>query len=125
MKVIVAFQHIEHHPAADSHIREKSSKLEKLIDGKGEAQLEWHCSKRDGRYHVEAELLAAKTECHASADGSELRDAVSKAVAKLQRQLVKKKEVVKNKIHRDGEELVCRDPEMGWAEAESGPKKED
>lgn len=116
MKVTISFQHMKHSAATEKTILDKSQKLAKLLDGK--THLEWHCSREEGKYRLDVDVKGSHFEYHASGIEEGLASAASKAVAKIQKQLTKRKEKLTDKIHRKNEEPVFLDPESAWADAE-------
>lgn len=112
MKITIEFQHLEHTPALDDRIREKSEKLSKFFDG--DAHVKWHCYVVEQDHHAEVSLLGLGKEIHAKAQADNLYKTIDKIMEKLERQLVKKKEKTKNRMHKKQVEPVHLDPEDAW-----------
>jgi putative sigma-54 modulation protein len=112
MKVTISFKHLEHTPALDKKINDKSSKFEKYFEGKG--SIKWTCYVKDGYHYSEAHLYGPQFEYYAKAKSENLYKSFDMVVSKLEKQLDKKKNLVKNKLHRKREPLVILDPEQAW-----------
>ncbi|MBK23328.1 MAG: ribosomal subunit interface protein [Halobacteriovorax sp.] len=112
MKITIEFQHLEHTPALDERIREKSEKLNKYLDGN--THIKWHCFTTDQVHHAEVSLFGLGQEFHAKAGEDSLYKSIDKIMERLEKQLVKKKEKVKNRIHRKHHDPVHLDPEDAW-----------
>ena len=115
MKIQISFKGIEHTPALDERINEKSKKLEKLLEGK--TTVKWTCYVKDGHHYAEVVLLGPKFEYHAHAYSENLYKTLDKAVDKLWTQMHKKKDKWKNHIHHKHEPptVIADDPEAVWA----------
>ncbi len=113
MKVTISFQNIEHTPALDERIQEKSKKLLKWMDGK--THIKWNCFVKDNHHYAEVDCVGSKFEFHATARSDSLYKSIDMAIEKLEKQLSKKSTKLKNKIHRNrGQKLVILDPEAAW-----------
>jgi putative sigma-54 modulation protein len=112
MKITIEFQHLEHTPALDERIKEKSEKLNKYLDGN--THIKWHCYTADQDHHAEVSLFGLGEEFHAKAQADNLYKTIDKIMDRLEKQLVKKKEKVKNRMHRKQEDQVHLDPEDAW-----------
>jgi putative sigma-54 modulation protein len=80
MKIVSSFKHLEHTPALDAKIEEKSQKLKKFFDG------------------AEIKLLGPSFEYHATAHSETLYKSLDLAVNKIEKQMSKKKDKWKSKI---------------------------
>lgn len=122
MKIFITFTNLEHTPALDEHIHEKSQKLEKLWNGSSE--IRWTCFINNGQHKAEVKWLGGKREYQASAEGKDMYRSIHEAVSKLEKQMVKEKDKIKNKMHRKTTELVINDPQSAWGDFE-GMKQEE
>ena len=104
MKLTMHFLNVKNSPALDERIEKKSSKLEKYTTK--ECQLKWSCYAKEGRQVVELLLVGEKGELQAKANNSNLYKAMDLAVEKLEKQLHKNKQQVKQKLHRKQADLV-------------------
>ena len=105
MKIVSTFKHLEHTPALDQKIEEKSQKFKKYFDGN--LEVFWTCSVReDGAHLAEIKLLGPKFEFHASAHSDSLYKTLDLAVSKIEKQLHKKKEIRRDKIHHKHDQPV-------------------
>ncbi|MEH0860679.1 MULTISPECIES: ribosome hibernation-promoting factor, HPF/YfiA family [unclassified Halobacteriovorax] len=118
MKVTVSFRHLEHTPALDERIHEKSEKIAKYLDGN--LHLKWSCEVRDGREHyAEIEVLGPGFDFHAEAHSENLYKTIDLAVAKIEKQVQKKKEKMRNRKKMPHKDIEILDPESAWLEHES------
>jgi putative sigma-54 modulation protein len=89
MKIITSFKHLEHTPALDDKIEEKSQKLKKYMDGNFEVQ--WTCYVRDdGAHCADIKLLVLHFEYHANAHSDSLYKTLDQAVKKLKSRSIRK-----------------------------------
>lgn len=116
MKLTVAFKHLEHTPSLDERIEEKSQKLIKYLGE--DVHVNWICSAKDGEHVAELDVRGPSFEYFAKASSSNLYKSFDLAISKVEKQLAKKKEKMKNKIHRRGQEVVILDPEQAWTDRE-------
>ena len=114
MKVTISFKHQKHSPEVDQRLQEKSQKLDKYLGGK--TTLKWTCYKKENYTYTEAVLFGSNFEYHAKSYADNLFHAFDATIAKLEKQLCRKKDKIKNKIHKKNPELTILDPEMAWAE---------
>lgn len=117
MKVTISFKHLDHTPSLDERIHEKSERLSKYFDGK--SHIKWNCSVKEGTHYAEIDLSGPNYSYHATASSDNLYKSFDLVVAKIERQVQKKKEktkIKKGKIsHRD---LEILDPENAWMDYE-------
>ena len=112
MKITIEFQHMEHTPALDERIKEKSEKLNKYLEGN--THIKWHCYTNEQDHHAEVSLFGLGQEFHAKAHADNLYKTMDIIMERLEKQLVKKKEKVKNRMHRKQTDPVHLDPEDAW-----------
>jgi len=98
MKIQSIFRQLEHTPALDQRIKEKSSKLNKYFDGN--LSLVWTCYLQEDDQHC-SELLVKGPgfDFHAKAISNNLYKTFDKVISKIEKQLVKKKSKLRNKVH--------------------------
>ena len=98
MKIVSSFKHLEHTPALDAKIEEKSQKLKKFFDGNFEVH--WTCYVRDdGAHCADIKLLGPSFEYHAAANSETLYKSLDQAVNKVEKQVAKKKDKWKKRIN--------------------------
>ncbi len=118
MKVTITFRHLEHTPSLDDRINEKSEKLAKYLGGK--SHIKWGCSVKDGNHYAEVELLGPKFKYHATGKSDSLYKSIDLVVAKLEKQILKKKERLTSKKdkmqHKDLEILEHEEAWMDYNE---------
>lgn len=112
MKVTVSFHNLEHTPSLDDRIQEKSAKLGKFLDGK--THVKWHCYVKEHNHYAEVELVGPKFDYHAHGHSDCLYKTIDIVMSKIEKQLVKKKEKFKNKMHRSGAEPEILEPNDAW-----------
>jgi putative sigma-54 modulation protein len=97
MKIVSNFKHLEHTPAIDQRIQEKSQKLKKYLEGN--LEVIWTCSVReDGRHVADVKVLGPSFEYHASAHEENLYKCFDSVINKIERQVQKKKDKWKQNI---------------------------
>jgi len=112
MKVTISFRNIQHTQVLDEKIKEKSEKLGKFIDGK--TFMKWACNFEDGHYYAEVSIIGPKFEYHAHGGTENLYKTLDLVSHKIHKQIQKRKEKWKNKLHRKHREIVILDPEQAW-----------
>lgn len=98
MKLTVSYKHIEATPAIDEKIEKKAMKLKKYFDGK--INVNWICSVEDGLHHSNVTVNGDNFEAHAKSSEDSLYKTLDGAIEKLEKQLIRKKETMKSRIHR-------------------------
>ncbi len=124
MKVTISFKHLDHTPALDERIHQKSQKLAKYFNGN--TKIEWTCFVKEGNHHAEVSLKGPHFRYHASAHTDSMYKSFDQVVGKIEKQLSKKKGKWKNQIHKSqGAEIVIMDPEEAWASRDTDKDYED
>lgn len=99
MKIVSSFKHLEHTPALDVKIQEKSQKLKKYLEGNFEVH--WTCSIReDGAHLAEIKLFGPGIDYHAAAHSDRLYKSLDLVIAKIERQVQKRKDKWKKRINQ-------------------------
>ena len=97
MKIVSNFKHLEHTEALDEKIEAKSQKLKKFFEGNFEVQ--WTCYVRDdGAHCADIKCIGPSFEYHATAHSESLYKTLDLAIAKIEKQVSKKKDKWKNRI---------------------------
>ena len=112
MKVTISFRNIQHTEVLDQKIKDKSEKLGKFIEGK--TFMKWACNFEDGHYYAEVSIIGPKFEYHAHGGTENLYKTLDLVSHKIHKQIQKRKEKWKNKLHRKHREVVILDPEQAW-----------
>lgn len=112
MKLTISCKHMKHSEALNDRIKQKTGKIEKYLDPS--ANVQWTCWQKDEHHHVEVNIMGIHGQYHATADHKNLYKCFDMAVTKLDKQLSKRKEKFKNKIHAKIERPVTLDPEAAW-----------
>lgn len=123
MKVTIEFLHLDHTESLDDRITEKSEKFEKYFDH--EPKLNWTCFVKEGVHYSECTLKVSNQNFHAKAKSDSMYKTIDLVVDKIERQVVKKKEKVKNKMHRKKAHLVILEPDAAWGDFESIQQEEE
>ncbi len=97
MKLKISFKHLEHTPALDERIKEKSEKFEKYFQGNTTVQ--WFCWVENDKHWAEIKVHGPKVEFFAKATSDNLYKSLDLVVDKMERQFEKQKELMRNKMH--------------------------
>ncbi len=116
MKITVSFLHLEHTPALDERIKEKSMKLKKYFQDRG--TMKWSCYVKNGEHYAEVSFHAGNNEYHAKAWSDTMYHTIDLVMDKMEKQILKQKEKY-NKMHRENKEIEIMDPEMAWTDYDS------
>lgn len=111
MKLTVTFRHMDVSPAVKEHVEDKLDKLSRYMIGPSEAHVIIHAEKIMKNCEI---VLSEKTfRTTAKAESENMYTAIDTAVDKLERQLIKHKEIVKeHKHHASARELASQPPMM-------------
>jgi putative sigma-54 modulation protein len=100
MKITITFKHLEHTPALDEKIEKKSKKLEKFFDGN--FNVDWVCWCDDKAQHwAELKVHGHAFDFHAKADADSLYKALDLVIEKVEKQMLKQKSKLRNKLHKN------------------------
>lgn len=97
MKLKISFKHLKHTPALDERIKEKSEKLEKYFEGN--TSVEWVCWVHGDEHWAEIKVHGPKFDFFAKGCSDNMYKSLDVCIDKMERQVVKKKAMFKNKIH--------------------------
>jgi putative sigma-54 modulation protein len=97
MKLKISFKHLEHTPALDQRIREKSEKFEKYFQGNTTVQ--WFCWVQNDEHWAEIKVHGPKFEFFAKASADNMYKCFDLVVEKMERQIEKQKDLKRNKMH--------------------------
>ncbi len=98
MEIKVSYKHIKSTDVIDQKISQKTQKLKKFFHGK--MYVDWICSYHGEINTAEATVRGDHVQVHASADHHNLYKSIDEVVIKLEKQIAKKSEQLKDKIHR-------------------------
>jgi len=99
MKLKISFKHLDHTPALDERIREKSEKLEKYFEGN--TSVSWTCWVSGDDHWAEIKAHGPKFDFFAKACADNMYKCLDLCVEKMEKQFDKQKDLYKNKIHHD------------------------
>ncbi len=115
MKVTITFRHLDHTPSLDERINEKSEKLAKFLGGR--SHIKWGCTVKNGNHYADVELLGPKFKYHATGKSDSLYKSIDIVVAKLEKQIQKKKEkLVAKKDKMQHKDLEILDHNEAWTD---------
>jgi putative sigma-54 modulation protein len=97
MKLKISFKHLEHTPALDERIREKSEKFEKYFQGNTNVQ--WFCWVHNNEHWAEIKVHGPKFDFFAKACADNMYKSLDLVVEKMERQFEKQKDMKRNKLH--------------------------
>ncbi len=104
MNIKICFKHLEHTPALDERIREKSEKLQKFFGG--QFDIHWTCWVDEKQFHwAEARIVGQPHECFAKASADNLYKAFDLVIDKVERQLEKQKSKMRNRVHTNDQKF--------------------
>lgn len=98
MKLTLFFKNIKHTAAIDSRIEEKSQNFSKYFEGGFEVQ--WYCYAKTGTHVTNICLIGPGYRCRATAASENLYKSFDLVFEKMTRQLQKRKEKVRDRIHK-------------------------
>lgn len=104
MKLKISFKHLDHSASLDERIREKSEKLEKYFQGN--IQIQWTCWVDESKQWAEIKVHGPKFDFFAKASSDSLYKSLDLAIDKIERQVEKKKDIRRNKIHLDHKDSI-------------------
>ena len=114
MRVTISFRNIRHTKSIDQKIHEKSEKLAKFLEGK--SLVKWACNFEDGHFYAEVSLIGPKFEYHAHSSADTLLTTLDQATHKIQKQIQKRKDKLRNRIHNKHKDIVIMDVEQAWSD---------
>jgi len=98
MKLTLFFKNIDHTPALDYRIEQKSEHLSKFFDGGFEVQ--WYCYAKTGFHSADICVIGPRYRLRATASDDNLYKCLDQVVDKMEKQLHKRKDKIREKIHR-------------------------
>lgn len=97
MKLKISFKHLDHTPALDQRIKEKSEKFEKYFQGN--TSIQWFCWVEDNKHWAEIKVHGPKFDFFAKACADNLYKSLDLVVDKMERQIEKQKEKMHSHSH--------------------------
>ncbi len=97
MKLKISFKHLDHTPALDQRIKEKSEKFEKFFNGNMNVQ--WTCWVHNDEHWAEVKVHGPKFDFFAKSSADNMYKSLDLAVEKIERQFEKQKDMKRNKLH--------------------------
>lgn len=97
MKLKITFKHLDHTPALDEKIKEKSEKFEKYFQGN--ITVSWICWVHEDKHWAEVKVHGPKFDFFAKAHADNMYKSLDLVVDKMERQIEKAKSQKRNKLH--------------------------
>ena len=98
MKLKITFKHLDHTPALDERIKEKSEKFEKYFEGN--VTCSWVCWVHGNEHWAEVKVHGPKFDFFAKASADNMYKSLDLVVEKMERQFEKVKDQKRNKMHK-------------------------
>jgi len=95
MNVTISFKNLEHTPALDERIHEKSAKIKAHV--KGNPTLDWVCGIEEGQHMAEVKVHGPNYQFFAKASSESMYKSIQMVTDKIERQIEKSRE---SKLHR-------------------------
>lgn len=98
MDLKISFRHLDHSDGIEEKIKEKASRLSKYFHG--HFNVDWTCD-MDGDVHKsEVHVIGDHLSLHASSKKDNMYKTIDDALEKIEKQMSKKDNLVKDKMHR-------------------------
>lgn len=97
MKLKISFKHLDHTPALDQRIKEKSEKFEKFFQGN--TSIQWFCWVEDNKHWAEIKVHGPKFDFFAKACADNMYKSLDLVVDKMERQIEKQKDKMHSHAH--------------------------
>lgn len=98
MKLKISFKHLDHTPALDERIREKSERFERYFEGT--VSIHWVCWVKGDEHWAEMKLHGPKFDFFAKASADNMYKTLDLVVEKMERQLERQKDMMRDKLHK-------------------------
>ncbi len=99
MKLKITFKHLEHTPALDQRIKEKTQRFEKFFQGN--INIQWICWVKDDKHWAEMKVHGPKFDFFAKAFADNMYKSLDLVVEKMERQIEKQKDMMRDKLHNN------------------------
>ena len=100
MTLSMSFKHMDPSQAIKTYAKEKSEKLAKYFHGK--ISVTWNFSAEKQARVAHCHLVGNNMDYFGHAETSDLRASIDQAIEKLEKQLRKHKEIVRDHLHKNG-----------------------
>jgi len=98
MNIELSFKNLEATPSAKNYVMEKTEKLKKYFQGK--VHVTWNFSVERQNLIAHCHLTGNHMDYFGEAETNDIYASVDLALDRIERQLKKRKEIIKNKLHR-------------------------
>ncbi len=112
MRLKILYKHIKHSDSVEEKIKKKVSKLSKYVWK--DLSVKWTCSSVNNENITEVDVYDGNYHFYSKASNDNLYKSFDLAMEKLDKQLLKSKEKIKNKMHNKKSDLEVLDPEDAW-----------
>ncbi len=100
MKLNMSFKHMKSSEAIKHYTREKSEKLEKYF--KGKTTVTWNFSVEKLNHVAHCHLVGNMMDFFGEGSTDELHSSIDLAIDRIEKQIRRRKEIVKDHIHKNG-----------------------
>ncbi|MDA9189627.1 ribosome-associated translation inhibitor RaiA [bacterium] len=114
MRININLKNIKSSDSVKIKINEKCQRVFRMF--KKGISINWHSYFEDGVNYTEIDVNGPGANFHAKARAENLYKSFDLGIEKLEKQVNKRIEKVKNKMHKRKVELVILDPEDAWAD---------
>ena len=97
MNLKISFKHLDHTPALDQRIKEKSEKLQKYFEGN--LNVNWTCWVHGDEHWAEIKLHGPKFDFFAKASADNMYKALDYTIEKMEKHVDRQKGMRRAKIH--------------------------
>ncbi len=98
MQLNISFKHMDPSDQLRDHVTEKSERLKKYF--RGRISVTWNLDSEKQQRSAHCHLLGNHMDYFGHAEAGDFRSAIDQAFEKIERQIRKHKEIVKNHLHR-------------------------
>ena len=105
----MSFKHMDATPSIKSYASEKSEKLKKYFQGR--ITVNWNFSVEKQSQVAHCHLMGNNMDYFGESDSTDLYASIDQVIDKIEKQLRKHKEIVKDHLHKSGHRVPTAEPE--------------
>ena len=98
MKMTMSFKNVKNSSRLERVVTEKTKRMAKFFEG--QTSIAWSFSKSDGGVVIDVKMSGPSFHYHAHSRTDNLYKGIDATITKIERQVKKKKEKIKNRMHR-------------------------
>lgn len=98
MKMTMSFKNVKNSTKLERVVQEKTQRIDKFFEG--QTTIAWSFSKSDGGVVCDIKMSGPSFNYHAHTRTDNIYKGIDDTLSKIERQVQKKKEKVRNKLHR-------------------------